>query len=158
MPQFEQLGSPFSLVMTTPALTINDLMDASFKFDPELQEHFGGGSRYPRFTIGNDNSEIKFKTSDRAVIAALVKGMECAGVTLLYKGTFTGASATPTVTQGSAEVSATISTMRVVEAVEVSNDSDKKPAEFEITLRPAIKEADGADPTITFSFAASGGE
>lgn len=157
MAQFEQLGSPFSLAISAPALTISDVMDASFNFDPELHEHFSGSSRFPRYTIGNDNTTIKFKTSDKAAIAALVKGMEASDVTLLFKGTFTGVTSAPALTQSTAQVSATISNMRVIEAVEISNDSEKKPAEFEFTLRAAAKEADGLDPTIAFSFAAGGG-
>lgn len=156
MPQFEQVGAPLSVVMTTPALTINDIMEGSFKFDPELNEHFAGKSRFPRYTIGNDNTTITFKTTDKAAIAALIKGMEAAGVAITFKGTYTGVDAEGTVTQSTVQVTATISNMRVVEAIEVKNDSDKKPAEFEITLRAAAKESDGADPTIEFAYAAEG--
>lgn len=156
MAQFDQVGSPYSIVMTTPAITITDLMDASFEFNPEMHDHFNGNSRFPRFTMGNDDSTIKFKTSDIAAIAALTKGMEVAGVVLLFKATFSKVDDTaPTLTQGSVEVSAVISIMRVTDAVPIKNDSDKKPAEFEFTLRPAKAEADDADPTIAYSFAAA---
>lgn len=153
MPQFDQLGAPKSVAMTAPALTITDLTEAGFNFDPELHEHFSGNSRFPRYTIGNDNTTISFTTSDKAAIAALIKGLEVAGVTLTFGGTYTSVAATGSVTQSSVEVTATISSMRVVEAVEVtSSGSDKTPATFAITLRAAAKESDGAEPTIVFDY------
>ena len=155
MAQFDQLGAPYSIVMTTPALTVDDLVEAGFNFDPDLNEHFNGKSRFPRYTIGNDNTTITFTTTDKAAAAALLKGMEVAGVVLTMKGTYPGVSAGPSVTQSSVEVTATISVMRVVEAVEISNSSDsKEPAQFQFTLRAAAKESDGTLPTITFAFSA----
>lgn len=157
MAQFNQLGSPFSLVFTTPALTINDLVEASFDFDPELHEHFRGSSRFVRYTIGNDNTTITFQTSDKAAIAALIKGMEVGGVTLTFKGTYTGVEDTdPTVTQSDEQVSATISTMMVIEREPISNNADKSPAMFSFTLRACEKESDGSAPTIAFSYSAGG--
>lgn len=156
MAQFDQLGSPYSVTIGTPSLTVDDLVDAGHNFDPELHEHFNGKSRFVRFSIGNDNTTINFTTTDKATIAALIKGMEVQTVKLTFKGTYTNVSSTaPAVTQSAVEVSATISTMKVVEAVEVTNNSDKAPAQFAFTLRACQKESDGSDPTIAFAFSAS---
>lgn len=153
MAALNQLASPKELTIGTPALTVTDLVSASINFDPELHEHFAGNSRFPHYVIGNDNTTMKFKTTDRSVLAKLIKGMEVKTVALKFAGPVKAvASTTPTYTSDTSDITASISCMRVTEAIEVSAESDKKPAEFEITLRAAKDIETNADPTITFNF------
>lgn len=153
MAKIDQLSSPQDVTIGTPAATIEDLIDASINFDPEMHEHFNGKSRFPHFVIGNDNTTLKFKTTDRSVIAKLAKGMEVKNVVLKFKGPTIAVSGTaPAYTSDGTIITATISCMRVVEAIEITNDAEKKAAEFEVTLRAAVDSSTGDDPTIAFGF------
>lgn len=149
MAQFTQVGRPKQFVTTTPTLTITDIMDAEISLDRELHEHFGGSNRFPRYTIGNDNTQIKFTTSDFAAVTNLTKGLEVTAAQLTFEAPVTGIAVDGTITQASGTIGLTISTARVIEVVAVKNTATGEPAAYEITLRAAIKESDGTAPTLT---------
>ncbi len=148
MPQFSQFGRPKQVAMTTPALTIGDIMSLENNFDPELHEHFTG--RFPRYTIGNDDTRVRFKTTDIAALG-LVKGMKCAAVACQFEGTATAIDATGAITKATGTIGFTISDMEVLSALKIEKgEQDGAPGEIEVELRACVNEGTGADPTITF--------
>ena len=151
MAQFTQFGRPVSCASTTPAISITDVVDLDLSFDPELHEHFGGSNRFPRYTIGNDNTTIKLTTTD---IAALgwVKGMEAATLVCTFEATSTLTANTGAVTKGSGTIGLTISNARVIESTRVKNGANGQPGEIEVTFRAAIVESSGVEPTLTIDF------
>lgn len=153
MANFNQVGSPTQVATASPAITITDIMDLEFSFDPDMAEHFGGSQRFPRYTIGNDNTTVTLRTSDVAALG-WHKGLECTALTVTYAATVSGISAIgaqgPTLTQDAGTIIFTISTVRVVSALRVSNGAGGAPAEYSVTFRAAVKESDGTAPTLTF--------
>lgn len=144
----EQLGAPKQVIITSPALTFDDLVDAEYNFGAEILEHFNGNNHFPRINIGSLDVQIKFTTTD---IRALQLGMgqRVTGVTIEFKPTVTAVNpATGALTSAAGVISYVISDMQVNEPVVVSNDSSKAPAQFAVSLK-AVMTAAGADPTIT---------
>lgn len=151
MAQFKQLGAPTECKTTTPAVTITDIVDLEFNFDPDMPEHFGS-KRFPRYTIGNDNSRVILRTTDVAALGWF-KGMEVTALSATFEATVSGISALgaqgATLTKDSGTFVFTISTARVISAFRISNGGGGQPAEYQVEFRAAIKEADGTDPTLT---------
>lgn len=148
MPAFTQYGRPVSVACTTPAITVTDLTDLDVAFDPELIEHVGGASRFPRYTVGTDNTTISFTTTDVAALG-FVKGMECSTIAAKFEGPDTVVNNAGVRTKTSGEIGLTLSNARVVEALRMQNDPTGKPGEIRVVLRAAVVESSGSDPTIT---------
>lgn len=152
-----RLQSPFTFSTTTPAVSITELTDASFSFDPELIEQFTGASRFPDFVVGNDGTRISITTTDAQALSYL-KGMRVEDVEVGFKEAATAVESDGSVTQSATNHLFSISSAIVEEVVEVTGDgSGKNPTEFQITFR-ACRESDGSDPTITFNDSGGGGE
>ena len=153
MAQFKQLGSPTECKTTSPAITIADIVDLEFSFDPDLAEHFGGSQRFPRYTIGNDNTTVTLRTTDVAALG-WHKGLEATALSVTYAATISAISAIgaqgATLTQDAGTIIFTISNVRVVSATRVSNGAGGAPAEYQVTFRAAVVESTGAAPTLTF--------
>lgn len=159
MANFNQFGRPKSIVFTpvgSTAVTITDLVDASFQLDHETIKHFGGANRFPRECIGNDNTQIKFTTTDVAAFV-LLQGMEVTGVALTFEGCATAIAVGGSVSKTSGnfvlEVAKTTGAMRVIEPVVMKNAADGKPGQIEVTLRAAILESSGAEADIAIDVA-----
>jgi hypothetical protein len=149
----EQLQAPFLFSSTSPSASIDDLLDATWNFDPEMHEHFSGSSRFPMFTIGNDNTTISIKTTDNQAHSKFIKGMQVTDATIKFKVPVTAVDlgiSGPTLTQDTKIYGFKISNCRVVDPVKVGNNADKKPGEFDLMFRAARVVSTGADPTITF--------
>lgn len=151
MTQFNQFGRPKSVAVTTPSLNITDITDLTLSPDLEIHLHRGGNTRFPRKTLGDDNTTISFSTTDTAALG-LVKGMEVEGVTGTFGATVTGRSAALAPTQSAATLSLTVSVMFVEDVVDLTNQATGEPGSIQVKLRACVKEADGTEPTITADF------
>lgn len=153
---FRQVGKAKQLTVSSPDVTITDLLTGVANFDPELILHWGGNTRYPRYVIGNDNTTITVTTSDANAFIKLAKGIECTTVKLEIEAPYYNVlipiqGNQVTQNSGSIVVGLTISNARVDEAIQISGGGmDGKPAEFSIKFRAAKVESTGADPTLTF--------
>lgn len=157
MTQPLQLGRPYEVKSTTPSLTITDVVDAQLIFNPTLHEHHGGKSRYATYTIGDDDTRITLKTTDSAALG-WITGMTVSAVSISFAATETEITALgaqgATITQAAGTIVATVSSMKVISPVKVSNGCDGKPAEFDVEFK-ACQSGTGADPTMTFDLVLS---
>lgn len=150
MAQFSQFGRPKLCSTGTPAISIADVVDLEISLGAEMNDHFGGTNRQPRYSIGNDATKITLTTTDTAALG-WVKGMQCTTLTCQFEGTATSVSAAGAVSKGTANtVGIIVSNVRVAEAVEIKSSSDGKPGEIKVVFEPAIVETTGAEPTITY--------
>lgn len=151
MPNFSQFGRPLSCTVTGGP-TITDLISVETTFDPELHEHFGGGGaagRFPRITVGNDNSRIKIKTTDIAALGC-VKGMQFTSVTVTFEATATSVANTGAVSLGSANtIGMTLAPVRVVSSFQITNEATGQPGEIEVEFRVSNLESDGTAGAVT---------
>jgi hypothetical protein len=145
MSQFTQLGRPKEFKTTTPSVTITDVLEATLKRSSEQNKHYGN-KRFPRITIGNDNSELTIKTSDVAALQNFFDGLEVLQVEVDYLGTDSTNDIDGVTTTNAGTYKYTCTVMRVEGAVEVQPAADGKPAEFTIKLIPSVKESDGSMP------------
>jgi len=140
-----------------PTLKINgteyDCHDATFKFDPDINQIDTNASFFPSFTMGNAKASISIKTHDHNLAKAYFKGKEAVDVELVFKRSQTVPGNTPAAfTFAVGTASFKISNCRVTEGVELGGAADKKQSEFPITFMAARKAADGSDPTITVTY------
>ena len=157
MAQFSQLGRPKSFETTTPALKIEDLLEMEVTLDHEAHKHFGN-NRFPRKTIGNDATRIRIKTTDVRVVANYHKSKEVAGITCTWEGTASTIDENGDVTVNPGTYTFECTVGSVAEAVKITPAADGKPAEFEVTFEPAIKESDGTAPTVGLTFSPGSGD
>lgn len=154
MPQVEQLQSPFIFLCANPNVSIDDLQDCDWDFDPDMEEHFGGGSRFPSFTVGNDKTMISVESTDTKLFTQFIKTMQVIDATIKFKTAYTAAElgvSGPTLLGATVIYGFKISCCRVAESVKVNaNGGDKKVSGRKLVLRAAKNLSTGADPVLTF--------
>jgi hypothetical protein len=136
--------------------TTYEIVDGSYKFDPEMHKIDVASSFFTQYTMGNAKVTITVKTNDFLLAKLCHKGTEHTDVELIFKrnGLLPGAAATPAAYTFAVGTNAfKISNARVVEGLDIGGDSSKKPSEFTITFEATRKTADNADPTVTVTFA-----
>lgn len=149
MSKWSMLGRPKSFVTTTPAVTINDLLQGStIRLDHESHRHFGN-RRHPRTTIGNDNTRITIVTTDIAAYQNFHKDREVGGLTMEFELPAELISELGVANPEAGSITITVSNARVDEAVELAPNDDGSPGQFTVSFYPSIKQADGTAPTIT---------
>ncbi len=158
--EYYQLGKPTSIVFTPlsgSATTITSLSELTFTFAPKLNAYFGN-RRYPRYTVGQDETTVEFSTTDARALT-LAQGMEVSAITLVIGGIQATSNADTTVNaQGAQSFTAVVSAARVVDVVEVSaNGESREPTEYKVKLMAAIPENGtgvGQDPTVSWTIVA----
>ena len=142
----DELGRAKSCAMSTPSITLTDLLSMDLEPDHESHEHTGN-KRFKRTNIGNDATKLVVKTTDAAVLA-LRKDAVVTSVTAIWRSVDRGVDANNLATGAADYVTFTCSAMRVAEAVKIAGGGDGKAAEYDVTLE-ACQTAAGADPTMT---------
>lgn len=153
----DQIGAPIDCVITTPSITISDLVDMIYEDGRNVGRHYAQ-RRYPRGYIGQGQEKLTIITTDAAIWAAFTQGLEVLGITARWQGPYsTPAAETNAVGLQHAKVFTMLGSVgRVTSSLKLPGkveDGTPKPQEYEIVIEPFHKEADDAAPVWTNNFA-----
>jgi hypothetical protein len=137
-------GRPKSLVISSPAVTIDRIKRATPIDDPELINDLTGDSRYEQILGGKEYQAIEVVTNDLTYWRTLKKGTICTTVVL----TFDGALASDGTKHTNGTSTRTLSNAVQMNKIAPPIEAGGKPAEITY-LFLAAKTVAGADPTFS---------
>lgn len=142
----EQAGRPTSLVATSPAKTITDILDWKIIRDGEIIAHMSGSKRCPLYLLGKKGDAIEISTTDMASNTSFPKGTYCTGVTFLGAGTLVADDAS---TDNTKVLTATLDKCTQVVDNGPKGDFSGKPAVYTLRFEPSQDPASGTEGSMS---------